>query len=387
MPSTSLRRVASRRHAATAAAAQDPKLEESAFAVAAVGGKTAGAAEGNSPEPQAAAAAKAPDEGGWVPPAAQLLDGATGLVCGIRRSTGFEPTGALELEGEVDQFGHKEEVQVSLDNYPSNPTYTLLAIACRDRKGLVYDIMRCLHDVGIRVAYGRVSTAAEFAGGLGSGGLRQGSGGSGVCSMDLFVQEADGTRVSDPDLQRELVELVRCALALPLRISIRDVFDATCTELLVTAYLDSGSRGRPRVTYDVTAALNALQLCVFMADVFYDSDLSADGSITMPRAATGLARSAVDPRQRLGSSNALSLASVAASARAGSGAGGAFRIARITGGSHGPRGVGQRPQELHRFLVTFPDGKPLQTEAQKRYVYEHVRSYVMGTNAHTQRAS
>ena len=61
------------------------------------------------------------------------------------------------------------------------------------------------------------------------------------------------------------------AAALPVVISIKDVYDETCTELLVLANLDSGARGRPRVTYDVTAALNAMQLCVFMADVYIES--------------------------------------------------------------------------------------------------------------------
>jgi hypothetical protein len=51
---------------------------------------------------------------------------------------------------------------------------------------------------------------------------------------------------------------VRGTVALPVRIDIKDVYDETCTELLVTAALDAGGRGRPRVTYDVTAALNAM---------------------------------------------------------------------------------------------------------------------------------
>lgn len=59
-------------------------------------------------------------------------------------------------------------------------------------------------------------------------------------------------------LEAELVERVRAAVLLPVRIAIKDVYDDTCTELLITASLDSGGRGRPRVTYDVTAALNAL---------------------------------------------------------------------------------------------------------------------------------
>lgn len=93
------------------------------------------------------------------------------------------------------------------------------------------------------------------------------------------------------------------AAALPVVISIQDVYDETCTELLVLANLDSGARGRPRVTYDVTAALNAMQLCVFMADVYIES----------------------------------------------------------------PGGAGeQRPQELHRFLVHCIDGCRLRSAAEKR---------------------
>ena len=58
------------------------------------------------------------------------------------------------------------------------------------------------------------------------------------------------------DLQEELIERIRLTVTLPVRIEIIDKFDATCTELLVTASLDSGGRGRPRVIYDVTAALS-----------------------------------------------------------------------------------------------------------------------------------
>ena len=61
---------------------------------------------------------------------------------------------------------------------------------------------------------------------------------------------------------------MRCAVTLPLRIDIKDVFDGTCTELLVTAFLDSGGRGRPRVTYDVTAALSSLgEMCRHIANI------------------------------------------------------------------------------------------------------------------------
>ena len=51
------------------------------------------------------------------------------------------------------------------------------------------------------------------------------------------------------DLLDELTERVRLAVALPIRIDIKDAFDSLCTELTVTAELDSGARGRPRVTF------------------------------------------------------------------------------------------------------------------------------------------
>lgn len=105
------------------------------------------------------------------------------------------------------------------------------------------------------------------------------------------------------EAQEELIERVKQAAALPVVISIKDVYDETCTELLVLANLDSGARGRPRVTYDVTAALNAMQLCVFMADVYIESPVGD---------------------------------------------------------------VDQRPQELHRFLVHCTDGCRLRSAAEKR---------------------
>lgn len=36
------------------------------------------------------------------------------------------------------------------------------------------------------------------------------------------------------------MERIKYAVALPVRISMKDVYDDTCTELLITAQLDSG---------------------------------------------------------------------------------------------------------------------------------------------------
>ena len=109
----------------------------------------------------------------------------------------------------------------------------------------------------------------------------------GMCEVDLFVQDAEGTRITDTcvgwprapagglaggegvggampagslpmlasclpthplvppcrplaapcrsELLQELVERVRMAVALPVRIDIKDAYDASCTELTITA--------------------------------------------------------------------------------------------------------------------------------------------------------
>ncbi len=46
-------------------------------------------------------------------------------------------------------------VQVTVDNC-TTAAYSLLTVVCRDRKGLVYDLMRTLKDIHIRVAYAKV---------------------------------------------------------------------------------------------------------------------------------------------------------------------------------------------------------------------------------------
>ena len=56
----------------------------------------------------------------------------------------------------------------------------MLNVICSDRKGLVYDLMRTMKDIHIRVAYGKVA-------------VRPGS----LCEVDLFVQEVDGNRILD----------------------------------------------------------------------------------------------------------------------------------------------------------------------------------------------
>ncbi|KAI3435844.1 hypothetical protein D9Q98_001902 [Chlorella vulgaris] len=227
---------------------------------------------------------------------------------------GLNQGSSESLEGPKDIFPLRKpevEVEVCVDNETS-PAHTLLTLRCRDRKGLLYDLFRSLKDIDLRVAYGKVEVFEE-----------------GSCEVDLFVQDSEGARVGDQELLQELRERVRVAVALPVHINIRDVFDASCTELTVTAFIDSGGRGRPRVTFDVTQGLSAAGVGVFMADVYIESPEEVD--------ACGW-----------------------------------------------PETGGPTAQEMHRFLIHLPSGQPVSSERDKRAIYEVVKSHLMGTSLQQQ---
>ncbi|KAK9831988.1 hypothetical protein WJX81_006685 [Elliptochloris bilobata] len=255
------------------------------------------------------------------------------------------PANEVTSESEADEFARLEDVKVTVDNCTTS-SYTVVGVVCRDRKGLVYDLFRTLKDIHIRVAYAKVCVRGDMAEadlfveeadgqraerrrrrsaapaaspgttGMGSASSSPYSGLAGADSGYSAGLESEDQRIVDRQLEAELVERVRAAVLLPVRIAIKDVYDDTCTELLITASLDSGGRGRPRVTYDVTAALNTLGLCVFMADVYVEA-LAGDAE--------------------------------------------------------------RRPQELHRFLVHCPDGRRLESVAEKRSMYDSVRAALTGT--------
>lgn len=59
------------------------------------------------------------------------------------------------------------------------------------------------------------------------------------------------------------------AVALPVRTSIKDVYDDTCTELLVTAQLDSGEAQEGHPTFIVlsprsSAGCSSMNICVVL---------------------------------------------------------------------------------------------------------------------------
>ncbi len=71
-----------------------------------------------------------------------------------------------------------EPVTVHVDN-ASSRVHTVVSLTCPDRKGLVYDVMRTLHDANARVACGRITT------------------GQGVAELELFVQDAERQQCTD----------------------------------------------------------------------------------------------------------------------------------------------------------------------------------------------
>lgn len=69
-------------------------------------------------------------------------------------------------------------MQVTIDNCTAS-NYSCVNVVCRDRKGLVYDLMRTLKDIHVRVAYAKIAVRGEMA------------------ETDLFVEEADGQRLKE----------------------------------------------------------------------------------------------------------------------------------------------------------------------------------------------
>ncbi len=58
-----------------------------------------------------------------------------------------------------DEWGSPDSCSVALDNATTD-AYTCVTIAAPDRKGLVYDLMRTVKDIRLRVAFARVGRAS-----------------------------------------------------------------------------------------------------------------------------------------------------------------------------------------------------------------------------------
>ncbi|KAK4286517.1 hypothetical protein QN277_003063 [Acacia crassicarpa] len=136
---------------------------------------------------------------------------------------------------------------VTIDNSIS-PAHTLLQICCADHKGLLYDTVRALKDMNMKILYGRFSPSTM-----------------GYCDLDLFIQQKDGKKIVDPEKQSTLCSRLKLEMLHPLRVIIAN--RGPDTELLVANPVELSGKGRPRVFYDVTFALKALGICIFSAEI------------------------------------------------------------------------------------------------------------------------
>uniref|UniRef100_J3M3C1 ACT domain-containing protein ACR n=2 Tax=Oryza brachyantha TaxID=4533 RepID=J3M3C1_ORYBR len=140
-----------------------------------------------------------------------------------------------------------QKATINFDNFLS-PAHTLLQINCADQKGLLYDILRTMKDCSIQVTYGRFWSDKK--------GFRE---------VDLFIKQADGKKVIDPEKQDGLSSRLRSEMLHPLRVMI--VNRGPDVELLVANPVELSGKGRPRVFYDATFALKALGICIFSAEI------------------------------------------------------------------------------------------------------------------------
>lgn len=77
----------------------------------------------------------------------------------------------------------------------------------------------------------------------------------------MFVTQADGRKIVDPNKKDALCSRLRMELSRPLRVAV--VSRGPDTELLVANPVELSGRGRPLVFYDITLALKVLNTRIF----------------------------------------------------------------------------------------------------------------------------
>ncbi|KAG6756747.1 hypothetical protein POTOM_040190 [Populus tomentosa] len=153
----------------------------------------------------------------------------------------------LQMPDELPSSLTSTSVSVIMDNLLS-PAHTLVQIVCQDHKGLLYDIMRTLKDYNIQISYGRFYIKRRR-----------------TCEIDLFIMQADGKKIVDPNKQKALSSRLEMELVRPLRVAV--VSRGPDTELMVANPVELSGKGRPLVFHDITLALTMLNSCIFSAEI------------------------------------------------------------------------------------------------------------------------
>jgi hypothetical protein len=147
------------------------------------------------------------------------------------------------------------EATVTVDNLMSK-AHTVFQMRTRDRKGLLYDVLRASKDLKVHISYAKID-------------VQEG----GSCSVDLFV-----ARCTNLQEQRYLCQRYKENIERPVSVQIMTMgLDEITTELRVIAPLDISGFTRPRVLLDVTEALRQLNVMVFKADIIIDSRSGGGG--------------------------------------------------------------------------------------------------------------
>lgn len=127
------------------------------------------------------------------------------------------PEPEMDLKS-VGADGKLNSISMATDNVLSR-SHTVLQILCKDRKGLLYDIMRTLKDYNIQASYERLSRNVN-----------------GNCEVDLFFSQANGRKILDPQKQKYLCSRLKIEITQPLRVMFVD--RGPDTELLVVTPIE-----------------------------------------------------------------------------------------------------------------------------------------------------
>ena len=143
---------------------------------------------------------------------------------------------------------------VWVDNLMSD-RHTVFQMISRDRKGLLYDVLRASKELKVQIYYAKVE--------MKSGGL---------CEIDLFCE-----RMTNDENARYLCQKYKQNIERPVAVQITSKgIDDLSTELRVICPLDITGVTRPRVLLDATDALRRINIMVFKADIVIDPGFSQD---------------------------------------------------------------------------------------------------------------
>ena len=181
---------------------------------------------------------------------------------GLHQVTFYAQGDYITRAGWLDDFSISQVESASATEYPScdvwvdnlmSERHTVFQMISRDRKGLLYDILRASKELKVQIYYAKVE--------MKSGGL---------CEIDLFCE-----RMTNDENARYLCQKYKQNIERPVAVQITSKgIDDLATEMRVICPLDFTGVTRPRVLLDATEALRRLNVMVFKADIVIDPGFS-----------------------------------------------------------------------------------------------------------------